>query len=204
MLTQNFKPDKVILLLADEQFPNKEDDLPESVLKLKENGLTIRWCHDIKSYKKLIFILKENPDDFIVTADDDIYYHNDWLEKIWNTYLENPNTIISSRPRVIAKDENRILDYYEWKLSDGFKKPSYLNFPTGAGGTMYFPGALCEKVFDEDKFMRICPTADDIWFWAMAILNNTKITGIDNPYNFLTYVNVARETGAKNLVKSSR
>ena len=60
---------------------------------------------------------------------------------------------------------------------------------------MYFPGALCEKVFDEDKFMRICPTADDIWFWAMAILNNTKITGIDNPYNFLTYVNVARETG---------
>ncbi len=199
LLKQNFKPDKVILWLAREQFPNKEDDIPDEVLKLKENGLTIKWCKDIKSYKKLIPILKEYPDDFIVTADDDIYYHEDWLEKMWKVHLENPNTIISSRARIISKDScNGLVGYDKWKLSDGFCKSSYLNFATGAGGIMYFPHSLSDKVFDEDIFMKLCPTGDDIWFWAMTVLNKTKITGIDAPYNFLTYVNVAREVNVIN------
>jgi hypothetical protein len=73
------------------------------------------------------------------------------------------------------------------------KEPSFLNFPTGAGGIMYFPGALSEDVFDEETFMELCPTGDDIWFWAMTVRNNTKITGIDKPYNNLIYVNPARE-----------
>ncbi len=41
----------VILYLAEEQFPNKEADLPGKLLKFKENGLTIKWCEDLKSYK---------------------------------------------------------------------------------------------------------------------------------------------------------
>lgn len=54
LLIQSVKPDKLILWLAKEQFPNLENDLPQSLLKLKNNGLTIKWCRDIKSYKKLI------------------------------------------------------------------------------------------------------------------------------------------------------
>ena len=37
LLTQTVKPAKVILWLGIEQFPNKEKDIPEKVLKLKEN-----------------------------------------------------------------------------------------------------------------------------------------------------------------------
>ena len=54
LLTQNFKPDVVVLWLAEEQFPNKEADLSEELLKFKKNGLTIKWCHDIKPYKKFM------------------------------------------------------------------------------------------------------------------------------------------------------
>ena len=199
LLNQNFKPDEVVLWLANEQFPNKENDIPQEVLKLKNNGLTIKWCKDIKSYKKLIYILKEQPNDFIVNVDDDIFYPADWLEKIWNAYIEHPNTIISSRPRVVSKDsDNNLLNYNKWDLSTQFMEPSFLNFPTGAGGTMYFPGALSEDIFDEETFMDLCPSGDDIWFWAMAIRNKTKITGIDNPYNKLIYVNVVRELGLVN------
>ena len=58
LLTQTFKPDRVILWLAEEQFPNIENDIPEEVLKLKDYGLEIRWTEDIKSYKKLLPSLK--------------------------------------------------------------------------------------------------------------------------------------------------
>ena len=36
LLTQSLAPDKIILWLANSQFPNKEKDLPENLLKLIE------------------------------------------------------------------------------------------------------------------------------------------------------------------------
>ena len=195
LLNQKFKPDKVILWLAEEQFQYKEQDLPISLLNLRNNGLTIKWCEDIKSYKKLIPALKEYPNDFIVTVDDDIYYHEDWLDKMWNTYKKYPNTIISSRARSIKIKDGILENYDNWNIFSNFHAPSYLSLPTGAGGTLYYPHALSQTVFDENLFNQLCPTADDLWFWAMAVINETKITSIENPFNKLTYVNVAQEAG---------
>ena len=63
---------------------------------------------------------------------------------------------------------------------------------------MYFPNALCEKVFDESLFLELCPSGDDIWFWAMAVLNKSKISIIEKPIDSLTYIDVARESGITN------
>ena len=93
LLTQTLKPDAVVLWLGEEEFPDKENNLPQSVLALKRNGLTIKWCKDTGSYKKLIPSLKEYPDDIIVTADDDIYYRPNWLELLYNAYLKEPQYI---------------------------------------------------------------------------------------------------------------
>ena len=40
-----------------------------------------------------------------------------------------------------------------------------------------FEAALCfdDRVLDEEKFKTIIPTQDDVWFWAMAVLNKRKI-----------------------------
>ena len=196
LLNQKFKPDEVLLWLAVEQFPNKEKDLPKELMKLKNNGLTIKWCHDIKSYKKLIPLLKENSNDYIVTVDDDIYYPETWLEDIWNQYIENPNTIIASRPRKIKMNGKGLIEeYYKWEVISTGGETSFLNFPTGAGGVLYFPHALNEEVLNEKLFLELCPNGDDIWFWAMAILNKTKITVTEPPMNDLIYVNLAREGG---------
>ncbi len=195
LLNQKLKPDKVILWLAKEQFPNRENDLPDSLLNLKKNGLTIDWCNDIKSYKKLIPTLKEHPNDYIVTVDDDIYYPENWLEHMWKTSKEYPNTIISSRARSIKINDGKLEKYLKWKVLKNFHEPSYLTLPTGSGGTLYCPNALSELVFDESLFNKLCPSADDIWFWAMAVLNKTKITCVENPLDRLTYVNIAQEVG---------
>ena len=199
LLTQDLKPDMVILWLAEEQFPNKENDLTNVLLKLKDNGLTIKWYHDIKPYKKLIPALREYPNDFIVTTDDDIFYHKYWLKDMINKYKESPNTIIASRARLVKLDSNGLIDkYHKWPIIKNESETSYLNFPTGAGGIMYFPNALSENVLDEELFLELCPAGDDIWFWGMAVLNKTKISVIDQPFYDLTYINLARETGILN------
>ena len=97
LLNQTLKPDRLILWLADSQFPNKEEDLPQNLLKLIDLGLEIRWCEDLRSYKKLIPALKEFPNDIIVTADDDLYYTPDWLESLYCEYLKNPKYIYVKR-----------------------------------------------------------------------------------------------------------
>lgn len=51
LLKQTYKPDRVVLWLGEDQFPNQEADLPADLLKLKENGLTISFVKDLKSFK---------------------------------------------------------------------------------------------------------------------------------------------------------
>ena len=77
ILNQSLKANRIILWLAPEQFPNKEKDLPDKLIKLKKYGLIIDWYHDIGSYKKLIPTLKLYPNDIIVTADDDVLYNKE-------------------------------------------------------------------------------------------------------------------------------
>lgn len=199
LLTQSAKPSKVILWLAKDQFPNGEKDIPQSVLKLKDNGLSIEWCNNIYSYKKLIPALKTYQDKIIVTADDDIYYEKDWLEKLIDGHNEHKNCIICHRAHHIKLHNNEIAPYKKWtKKIKGGKQPSFLNFQTGAGGVLYPPKTLYKDFADEKLFMELAPKGDDIWFWAMAVLQETKIYITKENIKELTYINPERERGLTN------
>lgn len=194
LLRQEYKPDKLILWLAIEEFPNGEKDIPQKILNFKQYGLTIKFCNNIRSYKKLIPALKEFPNDIIVTADDDIYYNKDWLGCLVNKYQSlGNNVIVAHRCHQVKFDKyNKIEDYKKWDKCVKNNECSFLNFFTGAGGVLYPPHSLFNECIKEEQFERICPTADDIWFWGMAILNNTKIAITDAPMP-LTYTNPYRE-----------
>lgn len=196
LLTQTFKPDAVVLWLGEEEFPHKEGNLPQSVLALKHNGLTIKWCKDTGSYKKLIPSLKEYPDDIIVTADDDIYFRRNWLELLYKAYLKEPQYIHCHRAHRITFDKNEnITEYSKWSKEVSKVEPSFCNFLTGGGGALFPPKSLYKDALDEELFFKLSPTADDLWFWAMAVLNNTKINVIKNNISKLFYTNVEREFG---------
>ena len=201
LLCQTLKPNKLILWLAEEQFPNKEKDLPQKVLELKQRGLAIEWCKDTKSYKKLIPALKKYPDDIIVTADDDIYYPNDWLEKLYNAYLDDNKSIHSHRVHKITFDFNKNINpYTNWEQCIKYQDKSFLNFSTGAGGILYPPHSLYKDILDETLFLKLAPNADDIWFWAMAVLNGTQTHIVQNNMEELVYINPERELGLTNEI----
>lgn len=194
LLNQSLKPDEVVLWLAPEEFPGGEKDIPQTVLKLKENGLSIKWCPNWRSYKKLIPALKEYPDDILVTADDDIYYPSTWLELLYAGYLRNPKAVHGHRGHKLQfNKQGEILPYKKWKHRISHDFASFHNFCTGAGGILYPPHSLYRDAADIKLFQRLAPNADDLWFWAMAVLNGTPINIVDNNLKQLIYVNPERE-----------
>lgn len=182
LLTQTLKPDKLILWLAYEQFPNKEYNLPKKLLNLKEFGLEIRWCEDLRSYKKLIPTLKEFPNDIIVTYDDDIYYPADSLKNLYNAYLKKQNCICTHRYSKVYFENNNLKFFNSKKnIFDNSTKTnsSYFNTIIGCGGVLYPPNSLNKEVLNIKKLLKLSSTQDDIWFWAMAVLNHTQIKVVD-------------------------
>lgn len=196
LLRQSTAPDLLVLWLASSQFPRRERDVSKRILRLMELGLTIRWCEDLKSYKKLVPALREFPDDVIVTADDDIYYASDWLERLHRSFLADPRSIHAHRAhRVAMSSQAQVSSYDQWPKCIAASEPAYANFFTGAGGVLYPPGSLAADVTDEKLFMRLCPTADDIWFWAMAVLKGTKVRVVESNDREVGFLNEEERAG---------
>lgn len=178
LLTQTVKPDRVVLWLGEEKFPNKEADLPKKLLRLKECGLTIGWTRDVRSYTKLLPALRTYPDDVIITVDDDIFYNPDMVERLYNSYLADPTCIYAQTVLRVTVNGGEISPYNSWKRGVPTGEKSVLNHLEGVGGVLYPPHILPGEVFNEDAFLSLTPTVDDIWFWSMAILKGVKVCDV--------------------------
>lgn len=165
LLTQSVRPDRIVLWLAH----GDEATLPGDVLGLLANGLEIRRTADIRSFKKIIPALKEEPDAFIVTADDDVHYGRHWLQRLIEAWDPATNPIVCHRAHQIELGpDGRPLAYDRWGLLVPRPAQSDLLFPTGVGGVLYPPGSFDPLVLDQELFMRLCPRADDIWLYVMG------------------------------------
>ncbi len=174
LLRQTQKPNKIILWLDEKEF--SYETIPASLKILEKRGIEIHYTEDIKSYKKLIPSLLLFPDDIIITVDDDCIYPANLIDVLYSQHTKNPADIICSHAHIIEFDSTgHIKPYIEW--SDPPKNTSRASLsylPVGFGGILYPPHSLHPDVFRKDLFMTLSPTADDIWFKIMAILNNVS------------------------------
>ena len=194
LLDQTFLPEKIILWLAESQFPNEEQDLPKELLIFRNFGLVINWCEDIKSYKKLIPALEQYPDYYIVTADDDLYYHKKWLEKLWIEHKKYPKDLVCHYVFKISFSNKNVLPYTQWRICRK-REASFRIFCCSGGGILFHKKYLHEDIGRVDLFLDLSPHADDIWFYFMAVMNGTKIRIVGNPYIRLKYIDPYREYG---------
>jgi hypothetical protein len=192
IMQQTIKPNKIVLWLADEL---RETDIPVTLQRQQKRGLEIRYCNDIKAYKKLIPALKEYPESIIITVDDDLLYSFDLIENLINAYKKNPSSIYCLRMhRMKLLPNGDLAKYANWTLRYEKSDISPLNFPTNGGGTLFPPNCFTSEIFNEEIFMGICPFADDVWYKAMSLLNNVSsqkvYTHNKNGDDFLTNENV--------------
>jgi hypothetical protein len=173
LLLQDVKADKVILWLyrADYNF------LPQEVLALQQDGLNIELVDtDIKSYKKLIPALQLYPQAYHVTADDDIYYRNDWLAELLTGYRGQVHEIVCLRAHYITLDNcGKLKPYRYWQAKTEHRGPDNRLFFTSGAGALFPPGSLHPDVTKQDQFIRCSPHGDDIWLYWMATLNKSAI-----------------------------
>lgn len=166
-------PNRIILWLSEEEFGGRR--LPKTLQMQQERGLSIEYCKDIKSYKKLIPSLKAYPDACIITIDDDVMYESDMVERLVFAHMRHPEYICACRMhRMCLDQESKPLSYLRWKhcIDDNVVSP--LNFPTSGGGTLFPPHCFSNEILDEESFTELCPKADDVWLYAMALKQGTS------------------------------
>ncbi|WP_202082545.1 glycosyltransferase family A protein [Zobellella iuensis] len=164
---QDYKPWKVVLVLSESEFSGRV--LPDSIGKQVKRGLEIIWTdRNTRSYKKLLPVREAYPDAYIVTVDDDIIYEPWRLSGLMAAAKDNPDTVIGYRGWEILLKNGEIMPYALWSPA-GKSTPRNRTLLTGVGGVLYPPHILNDDMlFDVDSALELAPTADDIWFWAVA------------------------------------
>lgn len=171
LMQQTLKPNRIVLWI---DALTMQQLIPESLRTQCGRGLEIFETEDIRSYKKLIPSLNAFPEAAIITVDDDVIYDFDLIERLVRAHIKNPYNIYAGRVHSMTFDERGKLDPYDrwnWSVATSPKR----NFITGVGGVLYPPHSLNSEVMNVKVFSEICPTADDVWFTAMAKLNGTEI-----------------------------
>lgn len=185
IVLQTVRPSRVELYISDTVTP---EEIPPLFNHLKDLGVTIHYVPDLGPHTKLIYALKDFPDAYIVTFDDDIYYPPHMIETLWRASAAAPGAVVGNWVRrlrfsrdgqvmkaksgklVTPKSLERHIDLPASTLTTGYDLFAY-----GTGGVLYPPDCMDERVFDVECFRGICPTEDDVWFKAMTLLKGTPV-----------------------------
>lgn len=176
LLVQSYKPDRLILWLANEQFPDRK--LPKELTDLQEYGLEIIWCDDLYGHKKYYYCIKEQKEnEVVITFDDDIIYPVDAIKRLMKKHEEFPNCIVCERAQSIDyENDGSLKNPGRWKtVSDiGCKTASYSLNPSPGGGCLIPYNGFYKDAKDEKKIRELAYKNDDLWYMFMAAQNGTR------------------------------
>lgn len=173
LLRQDVSGIPVILVLAEEEFPNRA--IPLRLEAQARRGLQILWtARNGKSFDKLLPIRRAFTGATIITVDDDKYFPKTLVSELLSAHQSHPGHIIGARGwRVVADQQTGQLSFGTgWIRSQPGDAGYGLHVP-GGNGCLYPPDSLDPVVDDLDLALELCPTTDDIWFWVAAHLKKT-------------------------------
>ena len=193
LFNQSLAPDRIILWLAEPQFPDKH--LPDNLKPYIDNGLEVRFCPlDLKGHKKYFYAMQENPDSVVITFDDDLIYHEDCVKELYESYKRYPDCVSCLRSQEISFDKDgNVSPYHTWRTLSDNSKPSLVFMPSTGAGTLYPPHLLSKHTFDADLLSSICLTADDLWMKTMSLLEGVKVARVEKYHRPLTTIDGSQD-----------
>jgi len=84
----------IVLVLSEEEFPQKEKELPENLLNLI-NYFEILWIKkNYKAFKKIAFTLKKYKNVPVISADDDCIYIENYAQSLYDEWIKTKENVI--------------------------------------------------------------------------------------------------------------
>ena len=183
LLRQSVNPDRIILWLALDQFPNQLDDLPQSILDLQSRGLEIKFCEDIRSHKKYYYSLFLNPKSKVIMFDDDLYYHKDIVRLLIKNHKKYPKYITASRVHKMKFKDDELLPYRSWVHNYQTSKPAICLLHTSGNGTLIPSKEILDDIiFDKSLIKELSLNSDDVW-WKINLIRMGIKVSVFNKYN---------------------
>lgn len=176
LMLQSYKPDRILLWLAEEQFPQKQ--LPKSLTELEKYGLEICWCHDIYGHKKYFFpVLSQKLQEIVITFDDDIIYSPRCIERLMKKHKQFPDCMVCERGQAFDNKVCNEKNPGRWSTisNTGLYKPTYKLNPSPGGGCLIPYKCFYEDATNEEKIRKLAYKNDDLWYMFMCAQNGTKI-----------------------------
>lgn len=169
MLRQTVLPNKILLWLSQDQFPNKQS-LPAKLISLQNDIFEIRFVSgDIRSHKKYLYTCIDYPDSFIILIDDDIYYPSTMIEKMLEERKKTGKVICQYGFKIRTNSRGDIEPYETWNEVYNTIGGDEFFFGSG-GGVLFRPSELYADLTDINLATKLTPFADDVWLNAMVRL----------------------------------
>lgn len=198
LLLQSRLPDQINLwvskepYLRDKGIANSEvvEKLIDSLPAESRSRINVRWVPNTGPYRKLIPMLREaGPDDLIITADDDIFYGRDWLSGLLAAYENAGGKPVAARVR--SKRINFLgkkTSYLFWNLINQPKTVKDDFIVTFGGGVVLTRAMFREQDIADDAFLKIAPTADDLWYSKLLRLNHNEVVVVSSLLDELNFI----------------
>ena len=193
---QTLCPDKIYLWLSEEEFSNKEKDLPQELLNLINNNSSIylKWVKKNTYVHKRHEIFKYVNNGYIFLIDDDVEYNSNLIESVVNISKEYPNTIILYN-RYSPHIYNGIKIKYK-RNDDCILGGPYVNTFRWCGQSM-IPADIYPKEILSDEYQNIrnntSPVSDECWFQPWVVYNDIPLYSCDFGWG----KDISEETGKK-------
>lgn len=172
LFRQDFREFRLVLVLVESQFPGRR--VPRSISRLTKKGLEILWIErDGRSFDHLWPAYKTFRESAVISVDDDKFFPPTLVSELLAQSSLTPHAIIGARGWEMKSSGDGVEFGKEWIRADRLTPSSRLFMPPG-NGSLYPQGSLPEATGDHELMSKICPNADDVWYWAMARLHGTE------------------------------
>lgn len=187
------KPSRLMLWVSSDLLRHQ---LPDSLKRLQRRGVEICGCEDVGPHTKYYPAVNATIHaQGLVTADDDVLYQIDWLERLNQAAAERPEVVVAHRVRtMVVQPDGALAPYVQWRHCS-HDSPSHLNFALGVGGVFY-PATMQEALRAAGSgFKATCPRADDVWLKAVALRGGMPVQQVTDLPPIVIDLPGARGTG---------
>lgn len=187
MESQTVKPDIFYFWLSVQDFPNKEKDLPTSLLGVIKNyNIRLMWTQNNEYCCKRWNVYPMHLNDYCIFIDDDVVYSSTIIEDALNVLKKHPDSICNLWRQYTGKPIFDGVKRVDWQYLDDEKSTQHWM----QGNCMIPPGIFPMEAFKPDLIAlrnTFFPSCDEVWLNPIIFKHKIPISYVPTLTKFMAF-----------------